>query len=181
MAAAARYCPPKGSESLWAWTCSQALACFPLSHLRKRKERQTGHYHLHRMQDCWAQNYDQTWLMRSRHESHKKDTGHPSGKFSRVQREVCKRKKSDGTQKVINETLSQDYVLVKPCHSILRISYLNNHPHAYFQSHGAQCSHIMAISKDAKVDRLKGTHHVWPGAMAGNPSSPQDCPPRAHL
>lgn len=76
---------------------------------------------------------------------------------------------------------TRHYVLVKPRHSILRISYLNNHPHAYFQSHGAQCSHITAISKDAKVDRLKGTHHVWPGATAGNPSSPQDCPPRAHL
>lgn len=31
-------------------------------------------------------------------------------KFNRVQREVWKRKKSDGNHKVINETLSQDYV-----------------------------------------------------------------------
>lgn len=33
----------------------------------KEKKSQTGHWHLHRMQDCWAQDDHQTWLLRSRH------------------------------------------------------------------------------------------------------------------
>lgn len=36
-AAGARYFLPGESESLWAWTCLQALACFLLSHLRERR------------------------------------------------------------------------------------------------------------------------------------------------
>lgn len=71
-AAGARYFLPGESESLWAWTCLQALACFLLSHLRERDEHQTSHYHL-----CGGQRLLEhktpwnPWCMKFRRRGHK--------------------------------------------------------------------------------------------------------------